>query len=510
VEGVSWSAVRHGESPLPAGVEEPLEWHLDVLTQVAAAVEHAHRRGIIHRDLKPENVMIGELGEIYLLDWGLGVSLREQDRGLFPVVSDVGGVAGTPAYMAPEMLRERGEQLGAHTDVYLLGAVLHEILTGHPRHVGPTVISVLTSVALSTPYDYPPEVPAELGAICNRATARDPAERFASAEALRAAVVAFRRHRSSIRLSDEAALRLERMKELVAQPVDVEHQREVRDLFAAARFGFEQALAAWHENPSAQSGARSALETMVLFELGQRNLAAARSYLDLLDDPPARLARSEQALARELEAELAEYERLRRNALESDRSLGAPARAAAGMLFGSAAAGSLLAIQWADQTGLLPLSTEGYLGWLLVLVTGTAFGTYCMRNVVFSNLVNRQIAVGTVATLISVVALRVLVVLSGVSIHSGFRLELVVYGMGFAMFGVISNFRVLLASLLCVLGAVVDGALDRGDLYVVAGTVFLAFAALSWAWASAGRRSLPQTEPSADELPSRRGTEIDR
>ena len=108
-----------------------LEWNLRVLMQICQALRFAHRRGIIHRDLKPDNVMIGEFGEVYLLDWGIALSLDDDGTGRFPV-QGVRTVAGSLAYMAPEMLDEEAGKLGPWTDVYLVGSTLVEILTGHP------------------------------------------------------------------------------------------------------------------------------------------------------------------------------------------------------------------------------------------------------------------------------------------------------------------------------------------------------------------------------------------
>src|SRR5690606_8689637 len=101
------------------------------------AVRFAHARGVLHRDLKPGNVMIGNFGEVYLLDWGIAVALRDDGTGRFPLASEATELAGTPSYMAPEMLgREAGPPLSERTDVYLAGAVLYELITGRPPHVG--------------------------------------------------------------------------------------------------------------------------------------------------------------------------------------------------------------------------------------------------------------------------------------------------------------------------------------------------------------------------------------
>ncbi|MGM0559223.1 MAG: serine/threonine-protein kinase, partial [Myxococcota bacterium] len=94
VEGISWLAKLDDETL-------DLEYHIDVLRQVANAVRFAHSKGIVHRDIKPENVMIGDFGEVYLLDWGIALSLDEP-KGLMPTRENA-KMAGTAQYMAPEM-----------------------------------------------------------------------------------------------------------------------------------------------------------------------------------------------------------------------------------------------------------------------------------------------------------------------------------------------------------------------------------------------------------------------
>ncbi|HLU49460.1 MAG TPA: serine/threonine-protein kinase, partial [Planctomycetota bacterium] len=128
-------------------VGDILEWNLRVLAQVCQGVHYAHARGFIHRDLKPENVMIGEFGEVYVGDWGLALALRPDPNGRFPHVDEASEIAGTPAYMAPEMLGGSGRRLSERTDVYLLGGILYEILTGEPPHNGSTLKEIFHSVA---------------------------------------------------------------------------------------------------------------------------------------------------------------------------------------------------------------------------------------------------------------------------------------------------------------------------------------------------------------------------
>ncbi len=124
VEGTSWKSVLAGEP-------KPLEYHLEILLKVCEAVEFAHSRGIIHRDLKPENVMLGEFGEVSVMDWGCALAFGEREQHpVVPRAEEAEAIAGTPAYMAPEMVLLTPNRLGPASDVYLLGAILYEIVTG--------------------------------------------------------------------------------------------------------------------------------------------------------------------------------------------------------------------------------------------------------------------------------------------------------------------------------------------------------------------------------------------
>jgi len=127
VQGISWlDAIADPDSlPLYYQGEEELEVLLDIFEQVCRATHFAHTRQILHRDIKPENVMLGAFGEVYLVDWGIAVSMDEDpDHGL-PIASHVNVPMGTPCFMAPEMAAGEGDKLGPWTDVFLLGATLH-------------------------------------------------------------------------------------------------------------------------------------------------------------------------------------------------------------------------------------------------------------------------------------------------------------------------------------------------------------------------------------------------
>ena len=105
IDGVEWGQLMDDAATVQKRFRAPdlLEWNLDVMARVCDAVHFAHARGFIHRDLKPENVLIGELGEVYVADWGIAVTTRD-DQHIVPHARDAKEIAGTPAYMAPEKI----------------------------------------------------------------------------------------------------------------------------------------------------------------------------------------------------------------------------------------------------------------------------------------------------------------------------------------------------------------------------------------------------------------------
>lgn len=286
IAGSSWQELLEDPShatwdTLPS---DRLTANLQVFTQVCSAVHYAHSRGVLHRDIKPNNVMVGEFGEVYLVDWGLG--LRLDERAETPP-----GVVGTPAYMAPEMLHEP-TGLSPQTDVYLLGSTLHQVLTGTARHSGESPYNVLVSVLRSDPYDYGQDVPLELAELCNAATGRDPALRPESAADLRRAVERFLEHRGSEDLARRAGEKLSSLEAIYAGQAGGEAGPA---LFAAARFGFGQALEVWPENPLAQAGLQRCLVGTIEHELSLGRGSVARSLLsELLEARPDLVARAEE------------------------------------------------------------------------------------------------------------------------------------------------------------------------------------------------------------------------
>jgi serine/threonine protein kinase len=190
VDGKEWGALMHQPETLreQLGVEDALAWNLEILMTVCKAIHYAHSRGVIHRDLKPENVMVGQFGEVYVIDWGLAVCLEDDGTDRFPLARDATQLAGTPQYMAPEMLGEGKHPITERTDVYLLGSILYEILAGHAPHVGRDMDVIRDQVLRSRP-ELPPSCSSELERICRVAMDPDPDARFESVEALRRALL---------------------------------------------------------------------------------------------------------------------------------------------------------------------------------------------------------------------------------------------------------------------------------------------------------------------------------
>ena len=243
---------------------------------VCLAIEFAHIRGVLHRDLKPANIMLGDYGEVYVLDWGVAKLSNVDDApvDLSEIVRDspageaaatmAGVVLGTPGYMAPEQLH--GHDLGAAMDVYALGSILFEILTLSPLHMGNSRDAILASTvagadarALARAPDR--DVPPELEAACIRATATAPLERFSSVRALHDVIARYL----------DGDRDLERRRELAA-----EHAASAERILADA-------------TGDVRARSRAMREAGRALALDPENVLASRTVIGLMVEPPSQI-----------------------------------------------------------------------------------------------------------------------------------------------------------------------------------------------------------------------------
>lgn len=272
----------------------------EILMRVADALHFAHSRGYFHRDVKPSNVMVGSFGEVYLVDWGVALAPEDVREGTRHEI------VGTPTFMAPEMVSGDPAKIDARTDVYLLGATLHALLTGTPRHEGEVLAAVLYAALVSAPVAYASDVDPGLAAIANRATSAEPSERYESALAFADALAQHLRHRGSLALSDAATAKLRALAASGGLAPDRIGAPETSGTLHECRFGLEQALRAWEANGPARDALDETLAVMLEAELARRSpdgaLAIVRAMPLVLPDTEARIET--------LRAELAESKRL--------------------------------------------------------------------------------------------------------------------------------------------------------------------------------------------------------
>lgn len=233
--------------------------NLTILMKVADAVAFAHSRSVVHRDLKPENVMLGEFGEVLVMDWGLAQSTTGFRKSNSIITTS--SMGGTPAYMAPEMATGPVDRISPLSDIYLLGAILYEILTKRPPHTGKTAMKCLMAAAKNK--IVPTEKKGELVDIAMKAMATQPKDRYPSVQAFQQAIMDYQSHSESISLATRA-------EDDLSEAVETKNY----ELYSRALFGFQEALSLWPENTSAGEGVEKTT-------LGYANTAYEKGDFDL-------------------------------------------------------------------------------------------------------------------------------------------------------------------------------------------------------------------------------------
>lgn len=180
MEFIEGETLRRRLQTTQIGIEETLH----IATQMAAALDVAHRNGIVHRDIKPENVMLREDGLVKVLDFGLAKLMHT--KGDLPVDAEAltraqaqtipGSVMGTVAYLSPAQVR--GLKVDARTDIFSLGIVLYELLTGRLPFEGPTPSDIIASILTSEPAPLDENIPLEMHRIIKRTLRKKADERY--------------------------------------------------------------------------------------------------------------------------------------------------------------------------------------------------------------------------------------------------------------------------------------------------------------------------------------------
>jgi serine/threonine protein kinase/WD40 repeat protein len=300
VQGTEWSRVMR---------KKTREQNLEIFMKVTDAMAFAHSKGVIHRDLKPENTMLGRFGEVFVTDWGTAINLDKDTTHLakpaakgdkFLTLEDASSfvrgdslvlhdgfdtydraqivnfdeanpnriylrkkltrdyqpsrrlyvvkamnLAGTPCYMAPEMAGHQLPKIAKTSDIYILGAILYDLVTGKPPHTGDSVTQCLRA-ALKNEIIRTDNEDALL-AIAYKAMATEPAERYQSVEELQEAVREYSRHAESIALSD-------RSDELLQTAI----VKKDYESFSRTMFGYRDAIELWPDNKAAALGLKQA------------------------------------------------------------------------------------------------------------------------------------------------------------------------------------------------------------------------------------------------------------
>ncbi len=232
VDGTPWCDIIDANS---------LQENIEILLAVCNGIAYAHSQGIIHRDLKPDNVMIGKYSEVLVTDWGLAAGIN--DDSFAPRVSYEDAIAGTPAYMSPEMALGYEDKINHTSDIYLLGAILFEVLTGQVPHTGESIIQCISNAGKNVIEE--PWIKSELLKTAMKAMSTEQSERYQSVEEFRDAIST---HYESVRLSTKA-------KKILAQG---KISRDFGEILKAIIY-FQTSLEKWGDNEEAKKNLESAV-----------------------------------------------------------------------------------------------------------------------------------------------------------------------------------------------------------------------------------------------------------
>ena len=519
IEGVSWQQALERPELLPRAWrgsserehEALLLGHVEIFEQVCLAIHYAHSRGVVHRDLKPENVMLGEHGEVYVVDWGIAVSVDPEEQGFLPLASQERHVVGTPMYMAPEQAAGEGLRISSLTDVYGLGAILHQVITGRMRHEGASLQAVLFRAYASEPYEYAEGIDEELAAICNRACEREPQARFESAAALREALSAWTKRRRGRELLEATLERLNAFKRLVDLAVasgqaTPQQMTRAHALSGACRFGLERAGELLGQDARLESARQELLEKMLALEVLHGNLPAARA---LAEELGPKLSPAGASKLNDLSASLeAEQERIARLEQAVDFRIGRRGRGLFALALGAIWTVSALLMDQAvgEAETLDGLYARATLYKLLISVMSLAVWAWA-RGAIQMTAINR----GLLDMLPLVLAFGLVSRLFGwamsLDLYVARALEMSLYAAIAATMGVLVDRWLVVPGVIYVAGAFMVLREPSETSIFFALCNISALALISWRWFS-GRGGLVQSREASEAITHDRAEEI--
>lgn len=315
VRGRPWNEILQEDFP-KLSVEEYLSKHLPIMISACQAVAFAHSRGIVHRDLKASQVMVGQFGEVLLMDWGLAIRVERPADSIIeevmaphleiPTPETASSPAGTPSLMAPEQTFDTAHSITYRTDIYLLGGTLYYVLTGTYPHLAGTSTEAFELAAVGkvpSPYDRTPgrQIPQELSRLAMRCISPNPDERPGTAEefmhALQDYLSGASNRRESLHLTDEAEQEHRRLREVF--PIEGGRGGKLSTSEAYERLSeclakLDNATSLWPQNPRVGDIRSRVLTLYARLALVENDLALARVMTKNIRDPKVRQVLDEE------------------------------------------------------------------------------------------------------------------------------------------------------------------------------------------------------------------------
>jgi hypothetical protein len=219
--------------------DNSIDENLEIFDKLCDAIAFAHSKGILHMDIKPDNVQLGEFGEVYAVDWGVASDLKRPESIR---------CAGTWQWISPEVARGDKSKIGKGSDIYLLGGILFQIVTGHhprlPKDSNEKMGHAALAKAAQSNVIQPTDCKDPMVAVALRALETDPKDRYAKVDDLQSAIHAIQKERANIKSSQELT------KKAIVLGTEAIEQGDY-DRFNRSLFGLKDAIELWDENPDA-------------------------------------------------------------------------------------------------------------------------------------------------------------------------------------------------------------------------------------------------------------------